>query len=189
MWDNAKTVEAAIKRITREIEEIDHFFYKSDENDDRVLYAGMLERKRDDMVRSAVLQMHTAIEDLLNSCITSRITGRTHRERSRSESARALQKMLSGGGSLGFEMKLNLALALGVINSKTKERLAILNTVRNRCSHNWILKAPVRRGKRPAQKKPPLLLYERRDLHDVATLKDFMSEYSDVYLKLYLKSP
>jgi hypothetical protein len=190
MWEKPKSIEGAIKRLTREIEEIDNFFYKCNENNDRLLYAGMLERKRDDMVRSAVLQMHTAIENLLNSYITFQITGATRRRRSsRSQSARALHRMLFGGGSLGFEMKVNLGLALRLINSKTKERLVILNTVRNKCSHNWVLKAPVRYGKRPAQKKPPLLLYEGRDLHSVAALKDFVSEYSGIYLKLYMKCP
>lgn len=190
MWDTPKSIEAAIKRLTREIEEIDDFFYKCNENDDRILHAGMLERKRDDMVRSAVLQMHTAIEDLLNSLITIRVTGDSRRWRSpRSQSARALRKMLFGGGSLGFEMKLNFAIGLRLINSKTKERLAILNTVRNKCSHNWVLKVPVRYGKRPSQKKPPLLLYEGRDLHSVAALKDFVSEYGGIYFKLYMKRP
>lgn len=190
MWDNPKTIEAAIKRLTREIEEIDECFYKANETDDRLLYASMLEHKRDDMVRSAVLQMHTAIEDLLNSYIMFQVTGASHRRpASRSQSARALRKMLFGGGSIGFEMKLNLALALRLINIKTKDRLVVLNTLRNKCSHNWLLKVSVRQGKRPAQKKPPLLLYEARDLHSVATLKDFVSEYSHIYLKLYMKCP
>jgi hypothetical protein len=190
MWENPKSVEAAIKRLTREIEEIDNFFYGFNENDDRVLYAGMLERKRDDVVRSAVLQMHTAIENLLNSYITFQITGGTRRLRpSRTQSAQALHRMLFGHGSLGFDMKLNFALALRLISSKTKERLVILNTLRNKCSHNWVLKVPVRHGKRPAQKKPPLLLSEGRDLHTVAALKDFVSEYGGIYLKLYMKIP
>jgi uncharacterized protein with von Willebrand factor type A (vWA) domain len=190
MWNNPKTIEAAIKRLTREIDEIDNFFYKANETDDRLLYAGMLERKRDDMVRSAVLQMHTAIEDLLNSHIVFQITGATRRRpASQSQSTRALRKMLFGGGSLGFDMKLTLALALRLINTKTKDRLVLLNTLRNKCSHNWVLKVPVRHGKRPAQKKPPLLLYEGRDLHSVAALKDFVSEYSGIYLKLYLNCP
>ena len=71
MWENPERVEAAIRRLTSEIEEIDSFFYKHDEKGDRVRYVGMLERKRDDMIRSAVLQLHTSIEDLLNSYITS----------------------------------------------------------------------------------------------------------------------
>lgn len=123
------------------------------------------------MIRSAVLQMHTAIEDLLNLHIIFRIAGKARRSPSRNESARALHRMLFGGGSLGFEMKLNFALALRLINGRTKDRLVILNTLRNKCSHNWVLKVPVRYGKRPAQKKPPLLLYEGHDLHNVAVLK------------------
>jgi len=44
---NPRSVEAKITRLTREIEEIDQFFYKGNEKEDRDLYAGMLERKRD----------------------------------------------------------------------------------------------------------------------------------------------
>jgi hypothetical protein len=72
-WGNPQSVEAAITRLTREIAEIDELFYMVNETKDRVLHAGMLERKRDDMVRSAILQMHTAIEDILNSQIICRI--------------------------------------------------------------------------------------------------------------------
>ncbi len=189
MWDNPKTVEAKIKRLTREIEEIDQFFYKVNEIDDRASYAGMLERKRDDMVRSTVLQIHTAIEDLLNSYIAMNVLGNDRRRLSHTHAGQALQKMLFGGGGLGFEMKLNLARALGLVSTKTKDRLAVLNTLRNKCSHNWLLKKPVRRGKRPVQKKPPLLLYEGRDLHNVATLEDFASEYGAIYVTLWLKFP
>lgn len=184
LWENPNRVEAAIKRLSREIEEIDNFFYQY-KDEDRLLRAGMLERKRDDMVRSIVLQLHTAIEDLLNGFISFQITGATRRHRS--QSARALRKILLGGGSMGFEMKLNLALALRLISSKTKHRLTILNGLRNKCSHNWVLNVPVRYGKRPAQRKPPLLLFEGRDLHGVAALKDFVKEYSGIYLKLFLK--
>jgi hypothetical protein len=44
--------------------------------------------------------------------------------------------MLSDHGSLGFDMKLNLAVALGVINAPTREHLMELNTLRNKCSHH-----------------------------------------------------
>jgi hypothetical protein len=117
----------------------------------------MLERKRDDIVPSAVLQMHTAIEDLLNSMIICRILKAKPGDRQRkqrSHSARALRKMLFGGGSIGFDMKLNFAVALGLLTERTKENLTFLNTLRNKSGHNWSLKAPVRRGTRPKQKKP-----------------------------------
>ena len=55
IWSNPQAVETKIRRLTREIAKIDDVFYNVNETKDRVLYAGMLERKRDDMVRSAVL--------------------------------------------------------------------------------------------------------------------------------------
>ena len=67
-------VEAKINRLSREIAAIDRFFYGASENDaNRSLHAGMLERKRDDMIRGIVLQLHTAIEDILNTAITCSI--------------------------------------------------------------------------------------------------------------------
>jgi hypothetical protein len=105
----------------------------------------------------------------------------------RSHGAHALRKMLIGGGSIGFDMKLNFALTLRLITVKTKNKLMVLNTMRNKCSHNWLLKTPVRHGKRPGQKKPPLLLYAGQDLHNVGVLKGFAHEYGGIYVKLFLK--
>jgi hypothetical protein len=189
-WTNPRSVEAKITRLTREIAEIDQFFYKINENDDRQLYAGMLERKRDDMVRSAVLQLHTGIEDILNSqiiCCVLNVKPEDRSRKMRSTAARALRKMLFGAGSLGFDMKLNFAMALGLINTPTKEKLMALNTLRNKCSHNWLLKTPVRRGKRPKQRKPPLLLYDGHDLHSVTALKDFVGEFGAIYAKMFVE--
>lgn len=185
---NPRSVETRIRRMEREIAEIDESFYGSQQTADREMYAGMLERKRDDIVRSAVLQLHTAIEDLLDNLITCLILETTAEDRSRrmsSKRGRALRKMLYGADSIGFDMKLNFAVALRLLRSKVRERLMELNTMRNRCSHNWLLKYPVRRGKRPKQMKPPLLLYEGRNLHDVAVLRQFIEEYGGIYLKLF----
>lgn len=189
-WRNPKSVESKIIRLTREIAAIDEFFYRSNENKDRSLYAGMLERKRDDMVRAAVLQMHTSIEDLLNSliiCHLLKIKPEDRKSRQRGHAARALRKMLFGAGSLGFDMKLNFAVALGLLSVRTQEKLMVLNTLRNKCSHNWLLKGPVRLGKRPRQKKPPLLMYKGRDLHNVDALEEFTAEYGPIYYKLFMK--
>lgn len=150
----------------------------------------MLERKRDDVVRGAVLQLHTSIEDLLNLYVIGYVLRVSPQRRSRklsSERGKALRKMLYGASSLGFDMKLNFALALGLLNSAAKAKLMELNTIRNKCSHNWLLKAPQRRNKRPAQKKPPLLLYEGRDLHTVTALKDFVGEFRAFYAELFAR--
>ena len=95
--------------------------------------------------------------------------------------------MLVGGGSLGFDMKLNFATALRLINENTRDKLMELNILRNKCSHNWLLKATVRHGKRPPQKKPPLLLYKGRDLHCVAALEEFLGEFGPLYVRLFLR--
>lgn len=53
--------------------------------------------------------------------------------------------------------------------------------------HNWRLNVRRRLGRKPAQKKPPLLMYRGRDLHKAAVLEEFGHEYTDLYLKLFLK--
>lgn len=187
---NSRSIETKIRRLTREIRKIDDFFYETNKNASRDLYVGMLDRKRDDMVRSVVLQFHTAIEDVLTSSITCRVLGIRREEqekRARTKSAQALRRMLWGSGSIGFDMKLNFAVALRLINGPTQKKLAELNRLRNKCSHNWLLKLPVRRGRRPKQKKPPLLLYKGRDLHGVEALEDFTEEYGLLYARLFIK--
>jgi hypothetical protein len=191
-YSSHRSVEAKIRRLTREIADIDHFFYGASAQDDRDIHAGMLERKRDDIVRSAVLQLHTAIEDVLNEILVCRILGAnsgTQERKTRSKSGRALCTILFGALSVGFDTKLNLAVALRVLSQKTAERLRELNSLRNKCSHNWLLAGPVRRGKRRAQKKPPLLVYKDANLHKVAILKEFASEYGGIYVDLWLEYP
>jgi hypothetical protein len=187
---SSRSVEAKIRRLTREIMKIDDFFYGTNKDDSRTLYAEMLDRKRDDMVRSVVLQLHTAIEDVLTSWITIRVLGirmEEQEKQSRTKSAQALRRMLRGGGSIGFDMKLNFAIALRLINGPTQKKLAELNQLRNKCSHNWLLKMPVRRGRRPKQKKLPLLYYKGHDLHGVKVLEDFTREYGRLYANLFGK--
>jgi hypothetical protein len=186
---NSRSVETRITRLTREIAEIDDFFYGVNKNEDRSLYAGMLERKRDDMVRCAVLQMHTAIEDLLGWHIFCHILEVKPEDcdKQRTKSSRLLHEILFDTRNIGFVRKLQFAEAFGLLNAKTKEKRMTLNTLRNKCSHNWLLKATVRRGKPRKQKKPPFLSYKGRDLHTVAVLKEFLEEYGPLYGKLFVK--
>src|SRR5262249_15307993 len=113
-----KYIEGKIKRLTRELNEIDQYFYSEADSDGRANYAFMLERKRDDIVRSVVLQLHTAIEDLLNGYLISnvlQISNPTNRTRKLSTArGKALHKMLYGSGSLGFGLTLSFALSLGL---------------------------------------------------------------------------
>lgn len=189
MWENPKRVQQAVKRFKKEIREIDEALYASGD-DDPVLLAGMLERKRDDIVRSAVLQLHTSIEDLLTSLILYRaldITDKKRRHRLGSERGKAFRRMLYDRESLGFDMKLNFAVGIALISPALRKKLMELNIMRNKCSHTWVLKNVVRRGKRPAQLKPPLLQFRGQDLHKVSVLKEFISEFRVIYVRLYAK--
>ena len=84
-------------------------------------------------------------------------------------------------------MKLNSASAIGLLNGKTRDQFAELNTLRNKCSHNWLLKKPVRRGRRPAQIKRRCFTTGVHDLHEVSVLKDFFDKYGVIYGRLFLK--
>jgi hypothetical protein len=187
---NRKSVEKRIVRLTKEIAEIDSGFYGVHEPDNLLLVATALERKRDDIVRGAVLQLHTLIEDLLNQLIlycALQITEEKYKGRLRSKRAKAIRRMLHGAESLGFDMKLNFAVGLGLLTAPLQRQLMDLNTIRNKCSHNWILNKVIRRGRRPKQQKPPLLLFRGGDLHKVPVLRQFTDEYQGVYLRLYAK--
>ncbi|MEW6438806.1 MAG: hypothetical protein AB1508_16735 [Pseudomonadota bacterium] len=182
-----QTTERKIKRLMREIKEIDEFFYGSNQDKDRHSYAAMLERKRDDAVRSAVLQLHTALEDLLTEELFAEILGTPHlkyKPKLRSVKGKALARMLKGGGSLGFEMKLNFAVVADLLDKKTRDQLSELNTLRNKCSHNWLLNVPLRRAKKggPA---PRLLTFRGRDVHKVEVLKDICREYGNIYYRMF----
>ena len=187
---SAAYLRRKISRLSREITDIEDFFYHSNRDGDQLLHADMLERKRDDIVRSAILQMHTAIEDVLTSWIFCRMSGTgptTRKARERTKSGKALMRMLSGGGSLGFDMKLNLAVALDLVSEKMRATLAELNGLRNKCSHNWLLRVPVRRKRKPHQPKLPLLMFRGRNLHDADVLKDLIREFGGLYGRIFLK--
>jgi hypothetical protein len=189
MWQNPERVQKTIKRLRKEIAEIDAAIYPTDEGDLAIM-AGMLERKRDDVVRSTVLQLHTAIEDLLTQVILYAALGITDmrlKHRLSRERGKAFRRMLYDRDSLGFDMKLNFAVGLGLIPPRLRKQLMELNTIRNKCSHNWVLAQRVRRGRRPAQLKLPLLNFRGKDLHKVDAIKEFIGEYGLVYLHLYAR--
>jgi hypothetical protein len=122
------------RRLEREIVSIDDLFYLTEKHGAPAQHASMLERKRDDMIRAAVLQFHTSIEDILDSQIICHILGVPAHQRMRlmrTSPGKALRKLLSTAGSIGFDRKLDLAVGLRIISEKRRERLAVLNTLRN----------------------------------------------------------
>ena len=189
MWGNPKRYQKIIGRLNLEIEQINNSIYGTEESEP-MLVAAMLERKRDDIVRSAVLQLHTKIEDLLTRTMllcALNITDKKLKHRLSSDKAKAFRRMLYDQKALGFDMKLNWAVGLGLLTPAGRGKLMELNTMRNKCSHNWVLNRAVRRGKRPQQLKPPLLLWRGKDLHKVPVIEEFVNEFTGVYLRMYAR--
>ncbi|MGC2775964.1 MAG: hypothetical protein WA418_10065 [Bradyrhizobium sp.] len=179
-----------VSRLKREIAEINAAFYELSKDGDLLQHASMLERQRDDVIRGAVLQLHTSIENLLDKMIMCHLVGVHANKLSRtmgSTRGKALRKLMMSAGGLGFDQKLDLAVVLKIVSDSRRKRLAILNTLRNKCGHHWLLKEIVRKGKRPGQLKPPLLLYEGHDLHKIATFKDFLAEFGPLYARMFVQ--
>ena len=184
-----KNYERGIKRLKKEIKKIDEFFYLTDEHEPLQRF-GMLERKRDDIVRAAVLQIQTACEDLLNSLLIVKILDCHERDRVRrlrTVSGKYLRDLLEGQRSLGFFAKTYLAVSLKLITKRQADGLLAMNSLRNKCAHNWLLKAVVRRNRKPRQNKLPLLRYGNLDLHSEAGFRKFMDDGGGMYLMLWKK--
>jgi len=101
-----------------------------------------------------VLQLHTKIEDLLTRIMllcALNITEKRLKHRVSSNRGKAYRRMLYDRESLGFDMKLNFAVGLGLLTPTGREKLMELNIIRNKCSHNWVMNRAIRRGK-PASK-------------------------------------
>jgi hypothetical protein len=179
-----------IRRLQKEISQIDAIVYEvPGDTEER---CSMLERKRDDVIRGVVLQLHTAIEDLLDVWLQSYLLGvpaekRNKAARSRRVTARAIDDLITSGNSIGFDRKLKLLLALRLLRQPTCKKLRELNRLRNKCSHNWLLNVRLRRGLKPHIPKPPLLQFKNRNLQTPAVLRNFAAEYGRLYAWLFLR--
>jgi hypothetical protein len=185
--------EEKIRRLQRQIAEIQEFLYDVSAADpDRSIHAGMMERKRDDVVRSAVLQIHTAIEDLLDILIVSKVLAAVPQNRKRklrTARGRALAQLITGATGIGFDKKVTLAVALRLVQQAMARKLREVNRLRNKVSHNWLLSTLIRRGIKPTQRKRPLLEYQGRDVYKVRELRRFVNDATSLYLHLYMKMP
>jgi hypothetical protein len=98
-----------VSRLKREIAEINGAFYELSKDGDLAQHAGMLERQRDDVIRGAVLQLHTSIENLLDKMIMCHLVG-VHANKlgsvMRGARGKALRKLMMSAGGLGFDQKL-----------------------------------------------------------------------------------
>jgi hypothetical protein len=186
-----QSLQRKIKNIAREIEGIESTLYSTADKDRENQYFS-LQQKRNHAVRGIVLELQLAIEDLLNLWLKSfflhckpRYLQRVARKNP--VLAQALDQLLAGSGSLSFEKKLELVEGTRLIRKTTRKRLSELYSIRNKCSHNWLLDMPVRKKIQRNQPKRRLVEYRNRNLFEIPVLTDFVEEYGSMYYKLFMK--
>jgi hypothetical protein len=182
------SVEFKIKKILKDVEEIQSLIHPIDHHDPKLNLFRALSR-RDDAVRMTVLQTCLAIEDLLDGLFwrffAAYNPGSRKRVRRTAMKSRQLDELLKSG-RMGFEAKLRLARLTGIVTKSQHNKLDTLRALRNKCSHHWTLNRvrTRRKGNRPTKR---LLEFEGHDLFDLKILQDFMKTYSRIYLALYGK--
>ena len=181
-------VEREIKKALQDVEKIQSFLHPlSDPDPKQNLFQAR--SRREDAVRTTVLHMSLAIEDLLDSLFWRALAGHdpnSRKRRSKKEGIpRELDDLLSSG-RMGFESKIKLARILRIVTKEQSSRLDALRTLRNRCAHRWVLNVIRKRGNKNRGTKR-LLEYEGRNLFELNVLEEFMKVYSGIYLKMFLK--
>jgi len=183
-WDVMTSSKAKrISKISADIARIEKSFFRSDDPDLRQRYYE-LQRKREHLLRSIILELHLSIENIITGAIGNELLqGRLIR----SPAGHAIRDLLEDDHALGFRHKLLLARSLNLITRAEFTDLAELNTVRNRCSHNWQLNKVTRRKLTPSKAKKPILRFRGTNLYQTDAFLKFVGLFSKHYLKLFLR--
>lgn len=181
-------IEREVAEVLKDVEKIHALIHPLDDPDPRQKLF-MARSRKEDAVRLTVLQIALSIEDMIDDLFWRSLAGHSpHSKKRRSKKKgvpHELDELLTSG-RFRFEAKLKLARILRIITKKQQRQLELLNALRNKCAHNWMLDiARTRATKiRPARR---LLEYKGNNLFDLETLQDFMHVYSQIYLNLFEK--
>jgi len=187
---DGERISKEIRRTLKEVGQIQALLHEIDDKNLRTrLYNAR--SQREDAVRALVIQMATAMENLLNDLFRSAFLGYRPGSKNpkaskkpRGRGARDLDELLESG-KLGFDAKLRLALVGGLITRRQYLKLDNLRVLRNKCAHNWILDVGKRRKR--GQQSRRFLEHHGKNLFKIDTLGDFCTEYGPVYVSLFGK--
>jgi hypothetical protein len=172
-----------IAKITADIARIEQSLFRAQDPDLDQRYHE-LTRKREHALRGIVLELHLSIEDLLTGAVgNALLRGRLIR----SPIGQTIRDLLEDDRPLGFRHKLMLVRSFNLVTAKEFAELTELNTVRNRCSHNWSLKKLTKRKIKPSRPKRPLLRWRGTNLYKTEEFLTFVRVYAQHYVKLWLR--
>lgn len=169
--------------LRAEVDELEDSLFSVRYRDPELRYE-YLKTFRTEMMRSFVMSLHLAIEDLLRAIFFDFVV-RQNRRLTRRDTIRIVRDVRSAD-LIHWCGRLNL------VTQKQYEDLLELNRIRNACAHNWLPDLPRRhrigpRGKR-RQIKLPTVAYKARNLFVSKTfVEEFAPTYSGIYLKLLLR--
>jgi hypothetical protein len=177
------TKERQLAELTADIARIEKSFFQSKGADLDQQYHEV-KRKREHLLRSIVLELHLSIEDIITAAIgNALLQGRLIR----SPIGHTIRDLLQDDRPIGFRHKLMLARSFNLITKKEFADLTELNTVRNRCSHTWLLDKVTRRKIKPSKPKKPLLRWRGTNLYKTEEFLDFVGVFARHYIKLWLR--
>lgn len=187
-----------IRELERDIKSVEDYYYSFvdhyDGDPDAQIFA--LRMKREFLVRALIMEQHLSIEDLVDVLLKqaflkirlgTKPRGRDVRRQFKATPGEA-ESMFSGNGSIGFKRKIVLLRLLGIISKQRYEKLEILNSLRNKCGHQWTIEGVARRRRQKGQPKRFVLAYQDRSLFEADNLVEFLDEYRVLYLKLVEKA-
>ena len=172
-----------IEKMRADIARIEKSFYSAEHGDQDQIYFE-LQRIREQLLRSIILEVHLSLESVLTRAIgNALLRGRLIR----SPIGHMLRDLLEDQNPLGFRHKLMLARSLNLVTPREFADLAELNTIRNKCSHTWLLNRVRRRGIKRSKPKRPLLRYRGTNLYQTDAFIEFVDYFSAQYLKIWLR--
>lgn len=168
---------AKCDRLTKEIERLVSALYNTSADDDRLRYEN-LKTYRVEAMRSFILYLHLAIEDLLRALLFDFIK-KQNRALTRKATIKITREMTSA------EL-VHWCGRFKLITTPVYRRLLDLNGIRNRCAHNWVLDIPRfqnvgPRGRR-RRKRISVVIYENRNLLNRHV---FLNSFCRIYGKIY----
>jgi hypothetical protein len=176
------TKKSQLTELTADIARIEKSYFPLHDPDlDRY---HLLTRKREHLLRSIILDLHLSIEDLITAAIgNALLQGRLIR----SPIGHIIRDLLQDDRPIGFRHKLMLARSFNIITGKEFADLTELNSIRNRCSHTWLLNKITRRKIKPSKPKRLLLRWRGSNLYKTDDFLAFVGIFSRHYIKLWLR--
>lgn len=166
-----KNLSPKEKRTVNEIEEIRHIIYGYKNEDKQWIKEFRLHKlaiERDEIIRNFIIAHHLLTEEFINTRLLNYFI---HRRVGKKQYKLFNEFILS---ELSCRVKITLAYHARIISKIQFKFLEKLNTLRNKCAHNWFLR-----------ERKIKLLYEGKNLLVIKHFREFAEEVFSIHDALW----